>query len=105
MKRLGEVAYIVTLLLFYDVFHVFHLMKYILDLSHVIQVDDVQVREKLTIVTSPSRIEDIKVKHLRGNEIALVKVVWGRPVDGSMTWELESQMRESYLTLFPSGNF
>ncbi|XP_050897091.1 uncharacterized protein LOC127103895 [Lathyrus oleraceus] len=41
------------------------LRKYIPDPSHVIQVDDVQVRENLTIETSPLRIEDREVKHLR----------------------------------------
>lgn len=51
------------------------------------------------------RVEDHEVKHLRGKEIALVNIVWGRLANGSITWELESQMRESYLTLFPSGNF
>jgi hypothetical protein len=42
---------------------------------------------------------------LRGKEIALVKVTWGGPAGGSMTWELESKMKESYPELFPSGNF
>lgn len=51
------------------------------------------------------RVEDHKVKHLRGNKIALVKVVWEGPDGESMEWELECQMRESYLALFPSGNF
>lgn len=88
-----------------DVFHVSQLRRYISDPSHLIQVDDIQVRENLTIETSPVQIEDREVKQLCGKEIALVKVVWGGPAGGSITWELESQMRESYLTMFPSGNF
>lgn len=56
------------------------------------QLDDMQVRENLSVEASPLRIEDRKVKHLRDKEITLVKVVWGGPTGGSVTWELESRM-------------
>ena len=62
----------------YDVFHVFH------DPYHVIQLDDVQLRENLTVKTLSLRIEDHEVKHLRSKEITLVKFIWGGPVDGSL---------------------
>lgn len=105
-------AYRVALSLFlsnlHDVFHVSQLRKYIHDLSHVIQVDYVQVRENLTFEASPFRVEDREVKHpldyVNWSE-EMVNVVWGGLVGGSMTWELESQMMESYPTLFPSDNF
>ena len=71
-----------------------------MDPSHVVQLDDVQVRDNLTVETSPMRTEDREVKQLRGKEIPLVKVVWGGPADGNVTWELESQMRDSYPELF-----
>lgn len=45
------------------------------------------------------------MKQLRGREIALVKVVWGGSTGGSMTWEVEEQMRELHPTLFSLGNF
>ena len=108
-KRVGEVAYQValppSLSNLHSVFHVSQLRKYVPDPSHVIHMDEVQVRENLTIEALPLRIEDRKVKNLRGKEIALVKVMWGGPTGGSMTWELESKMKESYPELFPSGNF
>lgn len=63
------------------------------------------MRDNLTIEASPMRIEDLEVKQLHGKEIALVRIVWGGPAGGSITWELESQMNESYPTQFPSGNF
>ena len=44
------------------VFHLSQMRRYITDLSHVIQVNDVQVRENLTVETSPMRIEDREVK-------------------------------------------
>lgn len=63
------------------------------------------MRDNLTFETSPLQIKDREVKHLRDKEIDLVKVLWGRPAGGSVMWELESQMKDSYLELFPSGNF
>lgn len=71
----------------------------------MVQLDDVQVRENLTVEASPLQIEDHEVKHLGGNEIASMKVVWGGLAGGSVTLELESQMNESYPKLFPSCNF
>ena len=90
---------------FHDVFHVTQLRRYISDPSHVIQVDDVQVGDNLTVDVSPVRIEDREVKQKRDKEIALVKVVWGGPAGGSMTWEREKQLRKSYLILLSSCNF
>ncbi|XP_057418399.1 uncharacterized protein LOC130712589 [Lotus japonicus] len=103
-ERVGVVAYRIALppLLanLHDEFHVSQLKKYIADLSHVIQVDDVQVRDNLTVETLPMRIEDREVKQLRGKEIALVRVAWEGPAGRNITWELESQMKESYPELF-----
>lgn len=71
----------------------------------MIQLDDVQVKDNLTYEASPLRIEDREVKHLRDNEIPLVNIVWEGSVAGSMTWELESQMKESYQGCFLQVNF
>jgi len=84
----------------HDVFHVSQLRKYVADPSHVIPRDDVQVRDNLMVETLPLRIEDRKVKKLRGKKIPLVKVVWGGVTGESLTWELESKMQESYPELF-----
>ena len=58
--------------------------KYIPDPSHVIQLDDVQVRENLTIEASPLQIENREAENMRGKEIDLVKMVWEGPSRGSM---------------------
>ncbi|XP_050920405.1 uncharacterized protein LOC127138042 [Lathyrus oleraceus] len=104
-EKVGDVAYRITLppslVNLHDVFHVSQLRRYIVDPSHVVQLDDVEVRDNLTVETLPMRIEDREVKQLRGKEITLVKVVWGGPAGGNVTWELESQMRDSYPELFP----
>lgn len=63
------------------------------------------MRENLTIEASPIRTEDREVKQLRGKEVALMKVAWGGPTGGNFTWELKSQMKESYPNLFSLGNF
>ncbi|MCI63161.1 retrotransposon gag protein, partial [Trifolium medium] len=63
----------------HDVFHVSQLRKYIANPSHVIEADDVQVRDNLTVETVPLRIKGREVKKLRNKEIASVKVVWEDP--------------------------
>ncbi|MCI43046.1 hypothetical protein A2U01_0064283, partial [Trifolium medium] len=84
----------------HDVFHVSQVRKYVVDPSHVIEADDVQVRDNLTVETIPLRIEGREVKKLRNKEIASVKVVWGGPAGENATWELESKMKDSYPELF-----
>jgi len=53
----------------HSVFHMSQLHKYVHDPFHVIELDDVQVRENLTYETFPLRIEDRRTKHQRGKEI------------------------------------
>jgi len=64
------------------------------------KVDDLEVRDNLTVETRPDRIEDREVKCLRGKEIVLVKVIWVRPTRESATWESESRLKELYPKLF-----
>lgn len=47
-------------------------------------MDDIQVRNNLTVETSPTRIEDREVNQLRGKNTVMVKVVWGGPARGRM---------------------
>ena len=53
-------------------------MKYVYDMVHMIELDDVQVKENLTYEILQLRINDCMVKQLRGKNIPMVKVVWGR---------------------------
>ncbi|MCI15903.1 hypothetical protein A2U01_0037043 [Trifolium medium] len=81
LERIEKVAYRIalppSLSNLHDVFHVSQLRKYIADPSHVIESDDIQVKDNLTVETMPLRIEGREVKKLRNKEIASVKVVWG----------------------------
>ena len=105
LRRVGSVAYQLALppILsnLHDVFHVSQLKKYTPDPHHVIEPDSIQIRENLTYEARPIRIEDQRVKQLRGKDISLVKVVWS-DVEGDVTWELESKVREQYPHLFLS---
>ncbi|GAU48856.1 hypothetical protein TSUD_288630 [Trifolium subterraneum] len=107
-ERIGKVAYRIafpiTLSNLHDVFHVSQLRKYVSDPCHVIESDDIQVKDNLTIETIPLRIEGREVNKLRNKEIASVKVIWGGPAGENATWELESKMKSSYPDLF-SGKF
>ncbi|XP_050876827.1 uncharacterized protein LOC127080553 [Lathyrus oleraceus] len=108
-QRLEAVDYHVTLppflLNLHAFFHVSQLRKYVHDRSHVIHMDNMHVRDNLTVETTLVWITDREVKQLRGKKITLVKVIWGGPAGGSMTWELESMMKESYPELFSPCNF
>ncbi|XP_050902797.1 uncharacterized protein LOC127115254 [Lathyrus oleraceus] len=88
-KKVGDVAYRITLPLslanLHDVFHVSQLRRYIANPSHVVQLDDVEVIDNLSVETLPIQIEDKEVKQLRGKWITLVKVVWGGPAGGNVT--------------------
>ena len=82
------------------VFHVSQLRKYIADPSHVLESDDIHIREELTVNAGPVRILDSQVKKLRGNEIKTLKVLWDA-ITQEMTWEMEDSMRQSYPHFFP----
>ena len=56
-------------------FHVSQLKKYIASPDHVLESDEVQVREDLTMLVGPVRILDTQVKQLRGKDLKTVKVL------------------------------
>ena len=103
-RIIGHVAYEITLpphlANLHNVFHVSQLRKYIVDPTHVLEADDVQIRDDLMLDVNPIRIVDSKVKKLRGKEIRTVKVLWDEATQEAM-WEIEDLMKESYPYLFP----
>ena len=66
----------------------------------MLETDDVQFRDDLTLDVTPVRIVDSQVKKLRGKEIQTVKVLWDEATQEA-TWEMEELMKESYPYLFP----
>jgi len=57
----------------HNVFHVSQLRKYIIDPTHVLEEEDVQVREDLIVRVGPVRILDSQVKQLKRKEIRTMK--------------------------------
>ncbi len=52
------------------------LRKYILDPSHVLQPDTVELNEDLTFEEQPVAIVDYQVRQLRSKQIPMIKVLW-----------------------------
>ena len=103
IRKIGPVAYEIALppqLANLHVFHVSQLRKYIPDPEHVLEVDDIQVREDLTLDVGPIRVLDEQTKKLREKEIHTVKILWNEKTQ-EMTWELEEDMKKEYPYLFP----
>ncbi|BAT84683.1 hypothetical protein VIGAN_04211900 [Vigna angularis var. angularis] len=87
------------------VFHISKHRKYVSNPSHVLEVEDVQVRDDLSMDVQPVGIVESQTKQFRGKIISLVKVVWDRRTCDS-TLELGGVMRESYPYLLSSkSNF
>ena len=78
----------------HPVFHVSQLRKYVFDPAHVLEAEDIQIREELTVEVPPIALEESRVEERRGKPVSLVKVIWDRRTSDS-TWELEEDMRKS----------
>jgi len=81
------------------VFHVSQLRKYVFNPSYVLEAEDVQIREDLTMEVPPVALEDSRVEERRGKPVSLLKVIWNRRTSDS-TWELKEDMRKSHSHLF-----
>ena len=90
----------------HPVFHVSMLRKYILDESHVISLDSVELGPDLTYEEDPIAILDWKIRKLRTKELVSVKLQLKHRSVREATWETESDMRARYPQLFEaSGTF
>ena len=80
LKHVGLVAYQLELPLeldrIHDVFHVSMLRRYRSDPSHIILIEEIEVRPDLTFEDEPVQILDRNIKVLRRTYIPLVKVLW-----------------------------
>ena len=102
-RRIGPVTYEIALppqlVNLHLMFHVSQLRRYVFDLAHVLESEDIQIREDLTVEVPPIALEESRVKERRGKPVNLVKVIWDRRT-GDSTWELEEDMRKSHPHLF-----
>ncbi|XP_012477599.1 uncharacterized protein LOC105793220 [Gossypium raimondii] len=104
LKRVGPVAYQLQLPpvldRIYDVFHVSMLRHYRSDPTHIVPVQEIEVRPDFTFKEEPVQILDRDVKVLRRKSIPSVKVLRRNHSTEEATWELEDAMRQQYPYLF-----
>ncbi|XP_052482945.1 uncharacterized protein LOC128036111 [Gossypium raimondii] len=77
----------------HNVFHVSMLRRYQSDSSHVVSVEEIEVRPDLIFEEEPVQILDRDVKILMRKPIPLVKVLWWNHGIEEATWEPEDSMR------------
>ncbi|XP_012437643.1 uncharacterized protein LOC105763818 [Gossypium raimondii] len=77
----------------HDVFHVSMLRRYRSNTTHIVQVEEIEVRPDLTFEEEPVQILDREVKVLRKKSIPLVKVLWHNHSLEEATWEPEEARR------------
>ena len=102
--RVGTVAYRLalppSLSSVHEVFHVFMLQKYTLDLAHVVDWGEIIVDIDGTFEEGPVRILDSWNQVLRCKTVRLVKVMWRHQGVEEATWERNHTMRATYHFLF-----
>ena len=59
-------------------FHVSQLRKYVLDPSHVLEVEELHIRGDFLVEVQPDGLGDSQTKQLRGKSISLVQVIWDK---------------------------
>ncbi|XP_052730551.1 uncharacterized protein LOC108324386 [Vigna angularis] len=106
LGKIGPVAYELALppqlSNLHPVFHVSQLRKYIANPSHILELEDVRLRQDRTFEMKPVRVEDVRTKYYKGKTVRLVKMVWDANT-GDSTWEVEDAMKDLYPHLFPEG--
>ena len=81
-------------------FQVSMLPHYVLDPSHVISPQQLEISPDLSYEEEPVTILDWKDKELRNKTIRLVKVLWRNHLAEEATWETEDRMKDLYPHLF-----
>ncbi|XP_017647638.1 uncharacterized protein LOC108487791 [Gossypium arboreum] len=84
----------------HDVFHVSMLRRYCSNPSHVVSVEEIELRLDFTFEEEPVQNLDRDVKVLRRKSIPLVKVLWRNHSTDESTWEPKDSTRQQYPHLF-----
>ncbi|XP_021767729.1 uncharacterized protein LOC110732119 [Chenopodium quinoa] len=104
LQRIGKVAYRLALPMelskVHDVFHVSQLRRYILDKSHVLQPETIELYQSLTYEERLVKILDSKVRSTRNKNVKIEKVLWSNQEYEEATWEAEDEIKKKYLELF-----
>ncbi|XP_021718856.1 uncharacterized protein LOC110686548 [Chenopodium quinoa] len=104
IQKVGKVAYKLDfpneLERVHNVFHVSQIRKYVLDVTHVLQPETIEMNENLTFEERLVKILDTKVRSTRNKDGRIVKVLWTNHKTKEATWEAEDNMRKRYPKLF-----
>ncbi|XP_017647759.1 uncharacterized protein LOC108487936 [Gossypium arboreum] len=76
----------------HDMFHVSMLRHYHSDPTHVVPIEEIEVRLDLIFEEEPVQVLDREVKVLRRKSIPLAKVLWRNHSSKQVTWEPEDAM-------------
>ncbi|XP_017609171.1 uncharacterized protein LOC108455069 [Gossypium arboreum] len=87
----------------HNVFHISLLRRYRSNPSHLLSIEEIEVRPYLTFEEKLVQILDREVKVLRRKTIPLVKVLWRNYGIEEATWEPKDSIRQQYLHLFEPG--
>ncbi|XP_016667439.1 uncharacterized protein [Gossypium hirsutum] len=79
-------------------------MRYRSDSSHVVSIEEIEVRLNLTFENKPIQIVDHDIKILKRKSILLVKVLWQNDSIEEAMWEPEDSMHQYYSHMFSSTN-
>ncbi|KAA3477571.1 DNA/RNA polymerases superfamily protein [Gossypium australe] len=97
LKRMGPVAYQLELPpelnRIHNVFHVSMLRRYHSYPSHIVSMEEIEVKPDLTFEKEPVQILDRDVKVLRRKSVPLVRVLWHNHGSEETMWEPEEAMR------------
>ncbi|XP_016667516.1 uncharacterized protein [Gossypium hirsutum] len=86
-----------------NVMHILMLRRYQFDPSHILSVEEIEVRLDLTFEEKPVQNLDRDIRVLRRKFIPLVKVLWWNHGTKEATWEPKDSMCQQYPHLFRSG--
>jgi hypothetical protein len=104
IQRIGKVAYRLELPQelqgIHNVFHVSQLRQYIVDPSHVVNNEDIELKTYLSYGERPIQILEFGEKELQQKKISLVKVIRNHSSVQNATWETKLEMRQLYPELF-----
>ncbi|WMV58067.1 hypothetical protein MTR67_051452 [Solanum verrucosum] len=106
LRRVGKVYYELELpndlASMHPVFHVSLLKKCVGDLTSIVLLESLGIKDSLCYEEVTIEILDQQVRKLRNKEISLVKVFWMNQLVEGATWEAEADMIFRYPHLFPS---
>nr|GEV26664.1 hypothetical protein [Tanacetum cinerariifolium] len=106
LARVGAVAYTLELPKemkgVHSNFYVLNLKKCLAEGNIVVQIEEIQLDDKLHMIEELVEIVDKEVKRLKHRRIPIVKVCWNSQRGPKFTWKLEDQIKKKYHHLLTS---